>query len=61
MDRTAQKKVRAADSQLLRRMNTPRIPPDQLRTISVPVTLIWARNDRITHFRIAEEASARFG
>lgn len=61
MDRTAQKKVRAADSQLLRRMNMPRIPPDQLRKISVPVALIWARNDRITRFRIAEEASARFG
>jgi pimeloyl-ACP methyl ester carboxylesterase len=61
MDRTAQRKVRAADSQLLRRINMPRIPPDQLRKISVPVALIWARNDRITRFRIAEEASARFG
>jgi pimeloyl-ACP methyl ester carboxylesterase len=61
MDRTAQKKVRAADSQLLRRINMPRIPPDQLRDIGVPVALIWARNDRITRFRIAEEASARFG
>ncbi len=61
MDRTAQKKVRAADSQLLRRINMPRIPRDQLRDISVPVALIWARNDRITRFRIAEEASARFG
>jgi pimeloyl-ACP methyl ester carboxylesterase len=60
MDRTAQKKVRAADSQLLRRINMPRIPRDQLRDISVPVALIWARNDRITRFRIAEEASARF-
>jgi pimeloyl-ACP methyl ester carboxylesterase len=60
MDRTAQKKVRAADSQLLRRTNMPRIPSDQLREISVPVALIWARNDRITRFQIAEEASARF-
>jgi pimeloyl-ACP methyl ester carboxylesterase len=39
----------------------PRIPVDQLRRISVPVALIWSRNDRITRFRIAEEASARFG
>ena len=39
----------------------PRIPHDQLRSISVPVALIWSRNDRITRFRIAEEASARFG
>jgi pimeloyl-ACP methyl ester carboxylesterase len=61
MDRTAQRSVRSADSRLLRRINMPRIPPDQLRRISVPVALIWSRNDRITRFRIAEEASARFG
>lgn len=61
MDRTAQRKVRAADSQLLRRINMPRIPSDQLRDIRAPVALIWATRDRITRFRIAEEASARFG
>lgn len=61
MDRTAQRTVRAADSRLLRRINMPRIPSDQLRRISVPVALIWSRNDRITRFRVAEEASARFG
>jgi pimeloyl-ACP methyl ester carboxylesterase len=61
MDRTAQRSVRAADSPLLRRINMPRIPAGQLRKISVPVALIWSRNDRITRFRIAEEASARFG
>ena len=61
MDRTAQRSVRAADSRLLRRLNMPRIPPDQLRSISVPVALIWSRNDRITRFRIAEETSERFG
>jgi pimeloyl-ACP methyl ester carboxylesterase len=33
----------------------------QLRKISAPVALIWSRNDRITRFRIAENASARFG
>jgi pimeloyl-ACP methyl ester carboxylesterase len=61
MDRTAQRSVRSADSRLLRRVNMPRIPPDQLRSIGVPVALIWSRNDRITRFRIAEETSARFG
>ena len=40
MDRTAQRSVRSADSRLLRRINMPRIPPDQLRNISVPVALI---------------------
>ena len=27
----------------------------------MPVALIWGRNDRVMRFRIAEEASARFG
>jgi pimeloyl-ACP methyl ester carboxylesterase len=61
MDRTAQRSVRSADSRLLRQINVPRIPPGQLRSIGVPVALIWSRNDRITRFRIAEKASARFG
>jgi pimeloyl-ACP methyl ester carboxylesterase len=61
MDRTAQPRVREADGQLLRRINMPRIPPDQLRKIRVPVALIWSRKDRITRFGIAEKASARFG
>jgi pimeloyl-ACP methyl ester carboxylesterase len=61
MDRTAQRTVRAADGRLLRRINMPRIPSDQLRKITAPVALIWSRNDRITRFRIAEEASSRFG
>jgi pimeloyl-ACP methyl ester carboxylesterase len=61
MDRTAQPRVRKADGQLLRRVNMPRIPADHLRTIRVPVALIWSRNDRITRFRIAEKASGQFG
>jgi pimeloyl-ACP methyl ester carboxylesterase len=61
MDRTAQRSVRAAARQLLLRINAPRIPPDKLRSIGVPVALIWSRRDRITRFQIAEEASKRFG
>lgn len=61
IDRTAQPSVRKADDQLLRRINMPRIRADQLLRISVPVALIWSRNDRITRLRIAEESSARFG
>jgi pimeloyl-ACP methyl ester carboxylesterase len=38
MDRTTQRSVRAADSRLLRRLNMPRIPSGQLRSISVPVS-----------------------
>jgi pimeloyl-ACP methyl ester carboxylesterase len=61
IDRTTQPSVRTANRQLLRRIGVRRIPPDQLRKIDVPVALIWGRNDRIMRFRIAEEASARFG
>jgi pimeloyl-ACP methyl ester carboxylesterase len=61
IDRTAQPSVRKADGRLLRRVNMPRIQADQLRRISVPVALIWSRNDRITRFRIAEETSTRLG
>jgi pimeloyl-ACP methyl ester carboxylesterase len=65
MDRAAQRSVRTADNQLLRRINMPRIPPDQLVEISAPVALIWSRNDRITRFphrrrlRAAEERLRR--
>ena len=61
IDRTTQPSVRVANRELLRRIGVRRIPPDQLRKIDVPVALIWGRNDRIMRFRIAEEASARFG
>ncbi len=61
IDRAAQPSVGAANRQLLRRMGVRRIPPDQLRKIVVPVALIWGRNDRVMRFRIAEEASGRFG
>jgi pimeloyl-ACP methyl ester carboxylesterase len=61
IDRAAQPSVGAANRELLRRIGVRRIPPDQLRKIGVPVALIWGRNDRVMRFRIAEEASARFG
>jgi pimeloyl-ACP methyl ester carboxylesterase len=50
-----------AAGQLLRRAGTPRIPPDELDQITVPVTLIWGRHDRALRLRIAERASARRG
>ncbi|HEV8681303.1 MAG TPA: alpha/beta fold hydrolase [Actinomycetota bacterium] len=61
IDRTSQPSVRAANRELLRRIGVRRISPDQLQKISVPVALIWGRNDRVMRFRIAERASARFG
>jgi pimeloyl-ACP methyl ester carboxylesterase len=61
IDRTSQPTVRAANRELLRRIGIRRIPADRLARISVPVALIWGRNDRVMRFRIAERASARFG
>jgi pimeloyl-ACP methyl ester carboxylesterase len=61
IDRTSQPSVRAANRQLLRRIGMRRIPADQLATISVPVALIWGKNDRVMRFQVAEEASERFG
>jgi pimeloyl-ACP methyl ester carboxylesterase len=61
IDRTSQRSVRAANRELLRRMGVRRIPAEQLARIRVPVALIWGRNDRVMRYRIAENASARFG
>jgi pimeloyl-ACP methyl ester carboxylesterase len=61
IDRTKQPSVRKANAQLLRRIGMRRIPAERLGRITVPVALIWGRNDRIMRFRIAERASARFG
>jgi pimeloyl-ACP methyl ester carboxylesterase len=61
IDRTSQPSVRAANRQLLRRIGMRRIPADQLANISVPVALIWGKNDRVMRFQVAEEASERFG
>ncbi len=61
IDRASQPSVGAANRQLLRRMGVRRISPDQLRKISVPVALIWGRNDPVMRFRTAEKASSKFG
>ena len=46
---------------LFRGVGLPQIPPDELARITVPVTLIWGRQDRANRLRIAESASARYG
>lgn len=46
---------------MLRKLGMPRIPPQDLKQISVPTTLIWGREDRANKLRVAERASARYG
>lgn len=36
-------------------------PDAELRSVGVPVTLMWGRHDRMVPLHIAEEASARLG
>jgi pimeloyl-ACP methyl ester carboxylesterase len=45
----------------VRRIGARRMPSDQLRSIGVPVTLVWGRGDRLMRIRNAESASTRFG
>jgi len=61
IDRAKQPSVNAANRTLLRRVGTKQVPEEQLRTIDVPVAMIWGRRDRVMPFKYAERASASFG
>ena len=61
LEQAVDKKVSAANGQLVRRMGSRRIPSDQLESISVPVSLAWGTEDRLMRLRIAQRASSRFG
>jgi pimeloyl-ACP methyl ester carboxylesterase len=53
--------VRRANKRLLRELGIPPIPAGDLARITVPTTLIWARQDRVMRLRDAQHASARYG
>ncbi len=61
IDQTAQPSVGVANRQLMRRIGVRRISSEQLQEIDAPVALIWGRNDPVMRFRIAENASRKFG
>jgi pimeloyl-ACP methyl ester carboxylesterase len=46
---------------LFREIGLPPIAPDELARLTVPVALIWGRQDRANRVRIAEAASVRYG
>lgn len=60
VNRAKDAKVRAANRQLVRWSIRP-IPTNDLRSIRVPVSLIWGKDDRIMRFRIAEKVSKELG
>lgn len=52
--------VKRAMRQLIS-IGTRRIPDDDLRRITAPVTMLWPRHDRFVPLALAESASARLG
>lgn len=60
VDRARQPAVRAANRRLVR-WSTRRIQADRLRSIRVPVSLIWGRDDRIMRFGTAQKVSEQLG
>jgi len=61
LERARQPSVSASNRTLLRRVGTKQVSDEQLRRISVPVAMIWGRQDRVMPFRYAERASAEYG
>ena len=61
LDRAQQPSVSASNRTLLREIGMKQVPDEELRRISVPVAMIWGRQDRVMRFRYAERASAAHG
>lgn len=61
IDQATRPSVDKATRELLWRIAVRRIPLGRLRSIGVPVALIWGKGDRLMRFRIAENASENFG
>lgn len=61
IERMKQPSVRGANRKLLRELGTRKLADDRLASIAVPVSLIWGKQDRVMKFRIAEDASRKFG
>jgi pimeloyl-ACP methyl ester carboxylesterase len=53
--------VKASVRSLMRQVGVPRIPPEDLERIEVPVALIWGRHDLANRLRIAQTAARRYG
>ena len=52
--------VKATMGQLIKN-GTKQVPDDELRSVRVPVDLLWGRHDRMVPIHLGEEASARLG
>lgn len=61
VDRARSPEARTALVALMEHFGAPAIPPEDLRRIGVPTTLIWGRHDLATPLAVAETASKRYG
>lgn len=61
LEQAGDKRVGTANTHLLHSLGARRIPEERLSSIETPVDLIWGEMDRLMRFRIAEEASSKFG
>lgn len=61
LDRTRAPGAKAALKKLMSQVGVPKIPENDLASITVPTSLIWGRHDRANRLGIAEKASKRFG
>jgi pimeloyl-ACP methyl ester carboxylesterase len=52
---------KAATRKLMGNFGMSKIPKEELRAISLPVTLIWGRHDRANSLKVAANASKTFG
>lgn len=51
----------AALQTLMKQVGIPRIPPEHLAMLKLPIDLIWGRHDQANKLKIAEAASEQFG
>jgi pimeloyl-ACP methyl ester carboxylesterase len=61
LDRARRPDLGATQQVLMELFGMPAIPPDDLRGISVPTTLIWGRHDLATPLAVARSASKEYG
>jgi pimeloyl-ACP methyl ester carboxylesterase len=61
LDRARSPEGKAALRALMKELAVPAIPPEELRRIAVPTSLIWGRRDPVARLRVAEAASERYG
>lgn len=61
VDRIRVRSVKSAVGAVMKSIGVPRIPREDLASITVSTTMIWGRHDPVTRLRVAQDVSARLG